>query len=297
MTPIPNTPSLPAMPPLPNPALSSRRLMQVLMGGAGLVLLGGGGMLVGLNSKLAGLQAQAQQKQQQVSSSEQVTRRYQQTQAAYDETQSRIKFLETSVSAKSYVPTLLGQLQSLAAQTHLTVTAVRPVASPPPPPPVKKTEASADADGAAGSKKAAAPPPYDTMQVSVDVTGTYANTATFLYSLTRFPKILAVVGAQMHPAGNASGPAAAPGAKPAASAAPLITTNLQLIAFVFPDGPDTALDTASAAPVPVVNAAPAPAALTPAAIGAISPAAGHVAAGAAKDAHAASLQTGQLSTL
>lgn len=279
------------MPPLPNPALNSRRLMQVLMGGAGLVLLGGGGMLVGLNSKLVALQGQAQQKQQQVSTSEQVTRRYQQTQAAYDETQSRIKFLETSVSAKSYVPTLLGQLQSLAAQTHLTVTAVRPVASPPPPAPVKKTDDSGKADSTADTKKAAAPPPYDTMQVNVDVTGTYADTATFLYSLTRFPKILSVVGAQMHPGGNASGPGTAPGAT-AASAAPMITTNLQLIAFVFPDGPN-ATATAAAAPAPVVSAVPIPAA----AIGAISPAAGHVAAGASKDAHSANLQTGQLSTL
>ncbi len=296
MTPIPNSPSLSNMPPLPNPALTSRRLMQVLMGGAGLVLLGGGGMLVGLNSKLVGLQAQAQQKQQQVSTSEQVTRRYQQTQTAYDETQSRIKLLETSVSAKSYVPTLLGQLQSLAAQTHLTVTAVRPVASPPPPPPVKKTDASGDTDSAANTKKAAAPPPYDTMLVSVDVTGTYADTATFLYSLTRFPKILSVVGAQMHPAGNASGPGTAPGAAAAASTAPIITTNLQLVAFVFPDSPDAA---AAGAPAPVVSAAPVlRAAPTPAAaIGAISPAAGHVTAGAVKDAHAANLQTGQLSTL
>lgn len=275
------------MPPLPNPALNAKRLMQVLMGGAGLVLLGGGGMLVGLNSKLAGLQTQVQQKQEQVSSSEQVTRRYQQTQAAYDETQSHIKFLETSVSAKSYVPTLLGQLQSLAAQTHLTVTAVRPVAAPPPPPPAKKTDASGNAESTADSKKAAAPPPYDTMQVSVDVTGTYADTATFLYSLTRFPKILSVVGAQMRPAGT-GGPGAAAGS------APVITTNLQLVAFVFPDGPDAASPAAVVSvPSPVVSPIPAPAA----AVGAISPAAGHAAAGATRDAHAANLQTGQLSTL
>ncbi len=288
MTPIPDSPSLTNMPPLPNPALNAKRLMQVLMGGAGLVLLGGGGMLVGLNSKLAGLETQTHQKEQQVSSSEQVTRRYQQTQASFDETQSRIKFLETSVSAKSYVPTLLGQLQSLAAQTHLTVTAVRPVASPPPPPPVKKTDASGNADSTTATKKAPPPPPYDTMQVNVDVTGTYADTAAFLYGLTRFPKILSVVGAQMHPAGTAGG----------AGAAPVISTNLQLVAFVFPDGPDAAAPAAAiaSAPASVAGAVRGPAP-TPAAISAISPAAGHVAAGAARDAHTADFHTGQLSTL
>lgn len=271
---------------IPNSAPNSKRLMQVLMGGAGLVLLGGGGMLVGLNSKLAGLTTQAHQKEQEVSSSEQVTRHYQETQASFDETQSRIKFLETSVSAKSYVPTLLGQLQALAAQTHLTVTAVRPIASPPPPPPAKKMDDSGKADSKADTTKAPPPPPYDTMQVNVDVTGTYADTATFLYGLTRFPKILSVVGAQMHPAGTAGG----------AGAAPVISTNLQLVAFVFPDGPDAAATPTSAivsAPAPIVRPLPTPAA----AIGAISPAAGPVAAGAAKDAHAADFQKGQLSTL
>ena len=234
-------------------------------------------MLVGLNSRLAGLETQSHQKEQEVSSSEQVTRRYQETQASFDETQSRIKFLETSVSAKSYVPTLLGQLQTLAAQTHLTVTAVRPVATPPAPPPAKKVDDSGNADSKADAKKAPPPPPYDTMQVNVDVTGTYADTATFLYGLTRFPKILSVVGAQMRPAGNAGG------------TAPVITTNLQLIAFVFPDGPDAA----AATPASVIVSAPTPAA----AVSAISPAAGHVAAGAAQDAHAAGFQKGQLSTL
>lgn len=267
---------------IPNPAPNAKRLMQVLMGGAGLVLLGGGGVLVGLNSKLTGLQTQAQQKEQEVGSSEQITRRYQQTQTTFDETQSRIKFLETSVSAKSYVPTLLSQLQTLAAQTHLTVTAVRPAAPAPPPPPVKK------ADGDAPATKKAAPPPYDTLLVDVDVTGSYADTAAFLYGLTRFPKILSVAGAQMHPG------AAAPNAAP--NAAPVIETNLKLVAFVFPDsGPDAA----PAAPVPAMSAAPAAtgADKAAAALGKISPAAGHVAAGAARASHAPDLRNGPLSTL
>ncbi len=280
---------------IPNSAPGAKRLMQVLMGGAGLVLLGGGGVLVGLNSRLAGLQTQAQQKEHEVGSSEQITKRYQQTQATYDETQSRIKFLETSVSAKSYVPTLLSQLQALAAQTHLTVTAVRPAApAPPPAPPVKKIDG--DAPAAATDTKKQAPPPYDTLLVDVDVSGSYADTAAFLYGLTRFPKILSVAGAQMRPG------SAAAGADP--NAPPVIATSLKLVAFVFPDSGPASSASAVPAVTAVPVAAPVPAAqkvrgadAAPAAIGAISPAAGHVAAGAASASHTADLHTGQLSTL
>ena len=112
--------------------------MMVLAGGAGLILLGGGGLILGLNSQITSLQTVAQQKEAEVGSSEQIAKRYQTTLDSYNETQSRIKFLEASVSPKSYVPTLLGQLQSLAAATHLTVMAVRPAPPPPTAAPVAK---------------------------------------------------------------------------------------------------------------------------------------------------------------
>jgi Tfp pilus assembly protein PilO len=201
-----------------------KRLIPALLGGAGLVLLGGGGILVGLNSKLTTLQTSAQQKDTEVSSSQQIARRYQATLDNYNQTQAHIKYLETSVSDKSYVPTLLAQLQELAAQTHLTVSAMRPseVVSPAAAP---APAAAAAGDGAAvGAKKTPPPPPYDTLDVSVDISGSYADTNMFLYSLTCFPKIVSVDSVQMHP-----GTAAAPGG-------PLIVmTSLKLTAFMFHD--------------------------------------------------------------
>ncbi len=149
------------------------------------------------------------------------------------------------MSAKSFVPTLLGQLQSLAAATHLTVMDVRPSAPPPPVAPAARP-AGAAPDAAADLKKAPAPPPYDTLPIEVDVTGTYADTATFLYSLTRFPKILSVTAAQMHPGAPPAG------ASPYAS--PTVTTNLKLVAFVFHDDADT---TGGSSPVAAVAQAPA----------------------------------------
>ena len=252
-------------------APTTKRLNMALMGGAGLILLGGGGALVGLNSHLTSLQTTAQEKQSEVGSSEDITKRYETTQAAYTETQSRMQYLEASVSAKSYVPTLLGQLQTLAAQTHLTVTSVRPTAVAPTAP---ARAASGDGGADKDLKKAPPPPAYDTLNIDVNVTGTYADTATFLYDLTKFPKIISLVGAQMHPNG------VPPGTSPYAS--PAVTTDLKLVAFMFhDDGADT-----SAAPSAALAQSAPPTGRMPGAtmpleaVGKISPVAGHVAASA-----------------
>ena len=265
-------------------AQSAKRMMMILMGGAGLVLLGGGGILLGLNSHLTSLQTMAQQKETEVGGSEQITKRYETTLDSYNQTQSRIQYLEASVSPKSYVPTLLGQLQTLAATTHLNVTAVRPALAPPTPPaPPRST--SADGAAPADLKKAPPPPAYDTVNIDVDVTGTYADTALFLYSLTRFPKIISVTGVQMHP-GNI--PA---GSSPYAS--PSLSTNLKLVAFMLHDD-GTETQTAPNAPGAKTGLSTAiipGTSMSPAAIGTISGAAGHVAASAAGVTKAANERT------
>ena len=270
----------------------AKRMMMALMGGAGLILLGGGGALVGLNSHLASLQTVAQEKQKEVDGSEGIAKRYVVTQAAYTDVQSRIQCLEASVSPKSYVPTLLGQLQGLAAATHLSVTAVRPTPPPPAPPIVARPATGGDAAPGGDVKKAPPPPPYDTLDIAVDVTGTYADTAAFLYRLTRFPKILSVTSVQMHPGGQPD--------KDHPQAAPTVTTNLKLTAFMFqeegadaPAAPSAALASTgqtvgspvTAPPVAAIPATMPPAAppsttIPPASVGTISGAAGRAAAGA-----------------
>ena len=231
---------------------SAKRLIPVLLGGTGLVLLGGGGILVGLNSKLTSLQTSAQQKDAEVSDSEQIAHHYQATLDSFNQTQAHIQYLETSVSERSYVPTLLAQVQALAAQTHLSVAAVRPTA--PPPAAAPAPAASTDSGGVATAAKKVVPPPYDTLDVAVDVAGTYADTSTFLYSLTRFPKIVSVSSVVMHP-----GPPLTPGGPS------VITTNLKLTAFMFHD--------ADAAPSgqPALPATLPAAAALPAGIGVVPP--------------------------
>ncbi len=239
------------------PKAKTPRLTPILLGGAGVILLGGGGILAGLNSKLTSLQTSAQQKDAEVSANQQIAKRFQTTQDNYSDTQAHLKYLETSVSDRSYVPTLLAQVQTLAAQTHLAVSAVRPTPSPPAPAAAPAPAASAEggSGGVASAAKKAAPPPYDTLDVAVDVAGTYADTCTFLYSLTRFPKIVSVSGVQMHPG------TPLPGGKT------LVTTNLKMTAFMFHDADSAAAPAAPAMLTPALTplgaAAPPPAAGTP----------------------------------
>ncbi len=254
----------------PNAAATpAKKMMLTLVAGAGVVLLGGGGILFGLNSKLTGLQTIAGQKESEVGSSQQIAQRFQTTQDSFNETQGRIKFLESAVAPKSYVPTLLKQLQTLAQTTHLQVTSVRPGPPPvAPPPAAKPADSSAPA---ADAKKAPPPPPYDVVPIDVDVTGTYADTATFLYNLTRFPKIVAVIGAQMHP-----NPLPA-GVNQLSS--PTVTTNLHLVAFMFHDDVPAA-SSLPGGPVVTTASLPIPGPSAPADISRIDPGAGRVERGA-----------------
>ena len=276
----------------PKPA--AKRLIPILLGGAGIVLLGGGGILVGLNSKLTALQTSAQHKEAEVSSNEQIAHRYQATMDSYNQTQAHIQYLESSVSDRAYVPTLLAQIQALAAQTHLSVAAVRPTASAPVALPAA-TRAAGSGDAVASATKKVAPPPYDTLDVAVDVAGSYADTSTFLYSLTRFPKIVSVDSVQMHP-----------GAAPKTGGPIPITTNLKLTAFMFHDTDTSAAPSTSQAaatiPSPAISSPAVPAALPgvvpPPASPTVGGSAGRAATGAVSATKAANTRSAtELTTL
>ena len=229
----------------PDPQAGGKRLLHILSAGAALTLLVGGSGVYFVSHRISALQAAAAAKETEVGSSEQIARRFQTTQDTYNATLARTQYLETSVSAKAYVPTLLQQLQTLATATHLTVSAVRPgpitvpgsaagTAAP--------AGAAAPADASADTTVKRTPrPPYDTMDIAVDVTGSYPSTAAFLYGLTRFPKIVAVTAVQMHPAAPIAGAAGAAPAGPSG-----VTTSLHLTAFVFHETPSTVPSTSTA---------------------------------------------------
>lgn len=270
----------------PPAAPSMARVTQVLMIAAGLTLAVGAALLFMMNARIGDLQRNARDKEAKVGSSEQIARRYETTLTTYNATRARAQFLETSVSAKSYVPTLLQQLQGLAAQTHLSVDAVRPgpITAPVTVKPATSGDGSAPASSDAPAKKAP-PPPYDTLGIDVDVTGSYSNTVAFLYGLTRFPKIISVDAAQITP-----GPAAASAGGARSS---LLSTKLHLTAFVFHDStvpaPGAASASAGAIIAPVPGSVPAKAsgqAFLPSSH-LVGDAAGHAASSAAGAAKAA----------
>lgn len=202
-------------------ALGPKRFVQMLLGVAVLVLIAGGAVIYLMNAQMQSLSAAVANKESQVGTSEQIAQRYEQTQAAYEVVAAQTKTLEASVSPQSYVPTLLKQVQALATQTHLAVNSFRPGEITAPTPPTGSKSADGDKDTA---KKKAPPPPYDTMDINLAVSGTYADTAAFLYGLTTFPKIISVASVQMAPGGTAASQK---------GGSPILTTNLHLTAFVF----------------------------------------------------------------
>lgn len=234
----------------PNGENSVKNLVQGLVITAIAILLVGGGLTFLLNSQVVKLQSIADNKEAEVGSSEQVAKRFELTQTTYNDTLSRIQYLETSVTQRSYVPTMLKQMQALAQTTHLKVLAVRPsqIISSVPKPEARGdvvtstggtgSDSSSSGTPAAPSKKKA--PPYDTMDIALDIQGTYAATASFLYNLTKFPKIVSVTSVQLHPMGIA------PGENPYSS--PIIGTSLRLTAYVFHDDTEAAASPVDAIP-------------------------------------------------
>jgi hypothetical protein len=201
---------------------SPQNLIKGLVGIAALIFICGGALVFFLHTRLAAMESVAENKRGEVGTSEQVMRRYQLTLDTYNQTVSKIQYLEASVNQQAYVPTMLKQLQALANQTHLTVTAVRPAVVAPTvvPPPAAGTTPTASA-------KKKTPPPYDTLDITVEVKGTYQNTVAFMYDLTKFPKIVAVSSAQMHPGASDSV------INPMGS--PVVATSIHLTAYVFHD--------------------------------------------------------------
>src|SRR3569833_1692189 len=144
---------------------SIKQLVQVLVLTAVAILLVGGARIAVLNSQVGKKQLEADNLAAEVGSSEQVAQRYEMTRKSYDDTIDHLKYLETSVTTTSYVPTMLQQLQTLAQTTHLKVMSIRPgaiqTAAPAKPTSTTSTggAAAAAAAGAAAAAAAGGAPP------------------------------------------------------------------------------------------------------------------------------------------
>jgi Tfp pilus assembly protein PilO len=200
----------------------------------GAVLAASVGLYLWQSAEMAEIQNQVDAKRIEVASGEKIASRLKQVEADYATTAGQIRYLETSVTANEYVPTLLRQMEQLANSVSLKVNSVRPTMEPAPPPPTDPEE----------RKKAPPPPPYDKIHIDMDIAGSYWSTAKLLYRLTEFPKIMAVESVQIMPQGD----------KPKSRTSPNLGVRLRLTGFIFPN------DGKSSLPIPVNAAATVPAA-------------------------------------
>lgn len=139
-------------------------------------------------------------KQALLKDSQQMAMKLSETEQRYLECKSKLGFLEQGVSEKSYVPTLLRQLEELAKSDKLRVLGVRPIPvkiEPQSPPPTN--DSSAKGTEVVVQKKVE---PYDKLDIDFEISGKYMNVVSFLEDTTTFPKIIAVKSIQMSPTGK-----------------------------------------------------------------------------------------------
>lgn len=192
---------------------------------------------VGAAGKLRAVAQELQSKQKQVRDSEKVVERLETSRLRYLDTQAQLRYLETSVSTRNYVPTLLRQLEHLGKSVSLKVLAVRPEPKKADTMVVRKLSSASNAsegnveqaseETAALKKKHAAKldKPYDELKIDLELEGKYMNALDFLYRLTSFPKIVAVNFVQMTPICSSGMPLSCPN----------LTIKMNITAFVFRD--------------------------------------------------------------
>jgi len=197
----------------------------------GLIFAGAIGLYVWQSGEMARTREVLAAREEEVRISEKAAGRLAGLEEGHGAMQNELRYLETSVTAGEYVPTLLKQTENLAKSVHLQVGGVRPTLEPAPKPPDDKE-----------ARKKWRPWPYDKIHVDMELRGGYWNVAKLLYRLTEFPKILAVESVQVQPT---------PNPKPGVS--PELTVNLKLTGFIFKDEP------AAARPAAVAGDTAAPA--------------------------------------
>lgn len=186
------------------------------------------------SGKLKAASAELDSKQKEVENSKKIVERLQEAEAKYVQTNAQLQYLEKSVAQQAYVPTLLRQLETYGKDVNLKVASVRPVYKPTPPPTRKLSTDSTNPEAAdkqinqsqqGGNdqqKQVEKPKPYDSLEINVDVEGTYNNAMSFLYKITRFPKIVTVNYVQISPVSAMFG-----------TGSPMLQVKLNLTAYVF----------------------------------------------------------------
>jgi Tfp pilus assembly protein PilO len=193
------------------PALSlkpSSKGVTVLVIVAVVILFGCVLAYVGAAGKLKTATDELAKKEKVVTESKQIALKLEKSRLDYFDARSQVRYLESSVSSRDYVPTLLKQIERLGKSVNLKVLGVRPQevdnkrASRSVTSGAKAAEGKVEEAGKRTDSKTAAAPkpnPYDELKINLEVEGSYMNAMNFLYRLTTFPKIIAVNRMEMSP--------------------------------------------------------------------------------------------------
>ena len=154
-------------------------------------------VVVGM-SQISAARAELAEKQAQVEDGRQFARLLEASERNYYEALNELRHLEKSATPRSYIPTLLKQLEALGKSVNLRVTGVRPIPEQPKPP-RRSSEEGGDGSDQAGDEKEETPPPYQVLRIEVKCEGSYADALSFLNRLTTFPKILTVNSVDITP--------------------------------------------------------------------------------------------------
>jgi Tfp pilus assembly protein PilO len=205
-----------------------------------------GGLWVLQSQAMADTQKKLEVKIQELNDGRAVAQRRDHARTALETDRLQLRYLEKSVSDAAYVPTLLKQIEDLAASTHNKVLSVRPDGGSSGPSKIQqRRDPEAQAKGEASKKdedkKEAQPTaPYTPMAIKISLTGGFKSTQEFIQRLNRFPKIVAVDEVQIRP--HAANKSSAP------TSAPLLDIELRITAFVMKESlPFRPAVTASAA--------------------------------------------------
>lgn len=200
----------------------SKKALMWLVSLAMILLLSGGAIYHNRAKKLNEISAQIELKEKELNSSERIARRLNAVETRYLDAQATLGALEQGVSSKTYVPTLLRQVEELAKKSNLKVVGVRPK-------PVELKAAARPASEESKDKNAEPKnkrEPYDRLDLDLEVTGKYWDMVRFIEQITCFPKIVTVNDVQMAPDGS-----------PPDTGSPDLKAKLSTTAFILRDEP------------------------------------------------------------
>lgn len=128
---------------------------------------------------------------------------------------AELRRLEKGLSEAEYVPTLLTEIENLAAETHSKVSSLSPgqIASP-------ASQASAQGEAAAPAVV------YKEMSLSIPFRGSYQNLKSFLNRLAAFPMVIVVNSLAISKAGGVD----------AYDATPILSVSLPTTIYILPKG-------------------------------------------------------------